>query len=177
MSFFTPNYGALNEIIDDTKIYSMKDSTGTEFTFEVYPVKISKEEINEVLGQTKDIWFISFEKQIQGPTDNEIKKVLEQGLIIKLSMNVILIDNFGFIHRIEFDKTNEKYKIVLTKNSHMIQYLEHLQLSDSLIDIIKQSSSPKLLVQGLSIHSRIMFTNVFNKIKDLEEKLKILEQK
>lgn len=177
MTDFTPNYGALTEIVDNTASYSMKDSTDTDYTFEVYPLRITQNDINEALSKNAGVWFIAFQTNITPPFDTQIQKALQDGLLIKLSMNCILVDNFGFQHMVEFDRANEKYRIKFIQNYYHIKNIDFIQFSDIFIDLIKESSNPKMLVQGMSVSCRVLFTKIFKHIYDLEEKVKTLEQK
>lgn len=177
MADFTPNYGALTDITDDRTTYSTKDSSGTDYTFEVYPLRISQNEISKALNGTTGVWFIAFQTSITPPKDTEIQTALEQGLFIKLSMNCTIIDNIGFQHIVEFDKSQEIYKI---KGSNYLQHLKNIEytaFSDVLIDIIKQSNQPKIISQGMTAYSKVLFTKVFKHIYALEERIKVLEQK
>jgi hypothetical protein len=177
MTNFTLNYGALTDITDNRTTYSTKDSTGTDYTFEVYPLRISQNEINQALNGIDGVWFIAFETSITSPKDTDIQTALEQGLFIKLSMNCVIIDNLGFQHMVEFDKSQERYKIKGNNLLQILKNIDHMPLSDVLIDVIKQSNKPKMVSQGMTAYSKILFTKVFEHIYALEERIKVLEQK
>ena len=173
----TKNYGAITEIVDNTTVYSMKDSTGMEFTFEVYPININENEINETLNGLgiDNLWLIGYKTSIVAPRNNEIQKAIEEGMILKLSMNCLIVDNYGIFHKLEFDNEQRKYKI---KVNSIINILikEVVPLSDFLIDFIKESDNIKVAIISIG-QGRQLYTKLFSKIKDLEDRVKLLEQK
>jgi hypothetical protein len=187
MLSFTPNYGAIREIIDERTTYAMKDSTDTEFVFEMCPLHISSEEIDNFFIDNKltNIWFIDAKISFKPPTESDIEKALNDGLIIKINFTVAILDNYGYLHSITYNEKDKKYNINLNKSvfygKNSSEELE--PYSDDLIDIIKAYSYPKLFA-GISANNRFLFGYLFNElnksyelIKKLEEKINILEQK
>jgi hypothetical protein len=175
----TLNYGAITEIVDDRTFYSMIDSTGTEFTFEVYPLHITKDQINAVLTslEMKNLWFIDYKISITEPTDEEILDVLNDGLLLKLSMSCFIIDNYGITHNVEFNKETESYTIKISNSLSFAKKNPDLtSLSDFLIDFVKESDNKKMALSSFGT-GRKLYGKLFSKIKDLEDRVRLLEQK
>ena len=149
-------YGAISSIIDDRTTYTVKNVFETDFLFEVEPLKI---------------------------TENDIKYALEQGHIIKIYISCSLFDNYGIIHRVEYDRVQNKYIIKLNQQIKTASVQNGTPLSDELIDIIKTSNN---LIQfaGITNYSKVLFTSLIREIKLLkeivknqDERIKLLEQK
>ncbi len=188
METYTSQYGALTEIIDSTTSYSMKDSSGTEFTFEVLPLNMTKSNIDDMtsLLPSSKVWFIAYTTTIVQPNNNEIEKALRDGLIITLSIKCTLFDNYGFPHFINFNKDKSRYEIEINKNiRNILNDPTRKPLCDSLIKFIKNNKDFIQISTNLVVpFNRIIFTALFSEIDKLnniiekqEERLKILEQK
>jgi hypothetical protein len=169
MELFTPNYGELKSIIENTTVYSMKDSTGTEFMFEVYPVHITESDLKEYASQVGEgRWFICYASELIQPTQEDIDEALEKGLLIKLFYNIQLIDNYGIYHTIKFNKELEKYKFVknlLVINTDSLNMV--LPLNNFLIKHIKNSSL-KLKLR-ISNDMRFLSDVIFSEIVELKK--------
>lgn len=185
MTDYTPYYGALTQIVDNTTSYSTKDSTGTDFTFEVIPLNITESEINNALGKftNKPVWFIRCKTELYPPDDKEINKALEDGVLIKLSMKCSVFDNYGFIHQIVFNKDASKYEIKMGNYYNHPQAVDIIPLSNRLIDFVKEIDNPKNIL-GFTNYSKLLFTKLLNDVEDLKEivktqneRMKVLEQK
>lgn len=187
MSGYTPKYGAINSVIDNTTTYSIKDNTGTDFMFEVNPININEEQLSEILLSfgNENVWFIKAHSNIVPPKEYDIQKALEKGYIIKLSISCILIDNYGIVHQIEYDEKDNKYNVKPNNLIKMVKQMpDYFPLSDLLIDLIKESNNPRNILIGLSNYSKIVYTKTFTEIKllqdelkSLSDRIKILEQK
>lgn len=183
----TPNYGAITEIIDERTSYTVKDSTDTEFIFEICPIHITSEEINKTLEDMNltNIWFIDYKLDFKPPTESDIERALKEGIILKIYFTAAIIDNYGYLHSIQYNENEKKYNIIFNKT---IVYLLNnnnklYPYSDDFIDIIKTVSTPKLFI-GLPPIDKFLFGHILcelNKsnqiIKQLEERIKVLEQK
>ena len=178
-------YGAISSIIDDTTTYTVKDVFEIDFLFEVEPLKITEDELNKFYkdNDIEYMWFITYNISITGPTENDIKYALEQGHIIKIYISCTLFDNYGVIHRIEYDKGQNKYIIKLNQQIKTTSIRNGTPLSNELIDIIKTSNN---LIQfaGITNYSKVLFTSLIKEInilkeiiKNQDERLKLLEQK
>jgi hypothetical protein len=187
MAEFSPQYGAITSIIDNTTFYSMKDSDDIEFTFEVYPLYINENDIQktiESIGQN-NIWFICYTTKIIPPTSYQIKKAIENGILIKLSIYCEIFDNYGLVHRVSFDNEKEVYNIDINKYLvNTIKDPEIIPFNDRLITIIKENKNNKHIIFGLSNNTRFLFATLFEQIDKqnrlitiLEDKIKLLEFK
>lgn len=175
----TLNYGAITEIVDDRTFYSMMDSTGTDFTFEVYPLHITEMQINAVLKplQMENLWFIDYKISITQPTDEEIQDIINEGLLLKLSMSCFVIDNYGITHNVEFNKETESYTIKISNSvSFFKNNPDYSCLSDFLIDFVKESNNKRIALSSIGTGRRL-YGKLFSKIKDLEDRVRLLEQK
>jgi len=175
----TLNYGAITIIVDVRTFYSMIDSTGMDFTFEVYPLHITEEQINAVLRslQMEKIWFIDYTISIIQPTEEEILQALNDGLLLKLSMSGFVIDNYGITHNIEFNKETESYTIKISNSLSIFKNNPDLTcLSDFLIDFVKESDNKRMALSSIG-SGRRLYGKLFSKIKDLEDRVRLLEQK
>jgi hypothetical protein len=183
----TENYGRITEMVVNTTEYVHRDSDDNEYTFEVYPITISTSEIDSALSRINigNVWFVSFKTSITPPKDDEIQKALTDGLLIKLYFNAVIIDNYGFVHTIIFDKEQEKYNIVTSPNLLLITEPHSMMpLPNSYIDMLKEADNPLSVINSIQISSRVMhkrigsqFNSLFREIKSLEDRLKLLEQK
>jgi hypothetical protein len=178
-------YGAISSIIDDRTTYTVKNVFETDFLFEVEPLKITENELNKFYEDNgiEYMWFITYNTSIVGPTENDIKYALEQGHIIKIYISCSLFDNYGIIHRVEYDRVQNKYIIKLNQQIKTASVQNGTPLSDELIDIIKTSNN---LIQfaGITNYSKVLFTSLIREIKLLkeivknqDERIKLLEQK
>lgn len=175
----TINYGAITKIIDNRVTYSMIDSTQTNFIFEVYPINIDQDEINKAIQSSgiPNFWFIAYNTDIIEPTKSDIDKAINEGLLIKLSIKCTIIDNFGVLHSLEFNNDTEKYKIKINNLIYIHNNSKRLiRLSDLLIDHIKESNNVEINLYSFS-SSYFLFGKLLDKIKYLEERVKILEEK
>lgn len=175
----TINYGAITEIVDNRTSYSMRDSTGTDYTFEVYPLIIDQSQINQAITSLDipNFWFIDYQVTIGKPSDTDIQKALNEGLLLKLSMNCFVIDNYGITHNVEFLKDTGEYILKIHNIIKIIRKNENVMaLSDLLIDFIKESDNKRLALSSID-PGRQLFAKLFDKIKDLENRIKVLEQK
>jgi len=188
MEVYTPNYGALTEIIDNRTSYSMKDSTGTEFTFEVIPLSITKSDIEYIQSQlpSSNVWFIDYTTTIVSPTNLEIETALRDGLIITLLIKCTIYDNYGVSHSIVFNKDKSKYIIEIHQNNtNLLSDKARKPLCDLLIKFVKNNKEFLPMANNLTHNfNRIIFTTLFSEISRLnniiekqDERLKILEQK
>jgi hypothetical protein len=169
---FTDRYGALTSIVDSTTSYSFTDSKGDTYTFEVYPINITKDDINNALEQIKNprIWFVVYKTSITPPTERQIKHALTEGLLLVLSINCTIIDNYGIPHQVIYNKEKEKYEIMVSKISQLIdKTIKVSSFSDRLITVIKDSEDPSSLVVGLDNSTRIILNNLYGKIDEQEE--------
>jgi hypothetical protein len=146
------------------------------------------EKIEEALSivDSNNTWFIAFKTTIKPPTDEEIHKSIENGLILKLYMNVLLIDNSGFIHTVLFNKEQEKYSINIYPGLIMMLYNNYIPmpLPNSLIDIVKQADNPSAIMNTLHLSSRMVYNKIEmdfdmfrSVIKNLQDRVAQLEQK
>lgn len=179
MAESTDRYGAITSIIDNINSHSVKDSTGTDFTFEVAPINISEEEINEVytsIGNSK-VWFIHSTTSFKEPTENDIKKALDDGLLIKIYKTCQILDNYGFVHNLEYDKLKNKYTI---KINQQIKYIVTnnlvLPLSNQLIYRCKQTKDIRHL-NSITNPDRIFLSDIFGEIDKLKETIKVQEDR
>jgi hypothetical protein len=184
MTEFTPQYGAITSIIDNTTFYSMKDIDDIEFTFEVYPLSINENQIQKAIESTgrNDIWIIDYITKIISPSSNEIEKAIEMGILIKLSIICEFFDNYGQIHTISFNKEHEIYDIKI--NKYMLLSQEYIPFNNKLISIIKENKNKKKIIFGLSQNNRFLFGTLFEQLDKqnkliilLEDRIKILESK
>jgi hypothetical protein len=185
MSEYTQNYGALSSISDPRKTLTTTDSTGTEFIFEVNQLDIQETEIREyekTLGANR--WLIWFNTILNVPSDTEISKALENGLIIKLSFKVTTYDNYGIRHMLRYNPSVNKYVFDITYYS--IENIKSIiPFDDSLIKFIKEGENiTELKIQYLNNTIRLynsymydIITELKNTNKRLEERIKILENK
>lgn len=189
MAEYTDRYGAITSIINDTTSKTVIDSTGTEFLFEVVPINITEEEINEVfsVNNITNVWFINYTTSVKTPTENDIKRALTDGLIITIYIECQIIDNYGILHIIEYDKIEKKYVI---KINQQLKYIIlnnipdlPMAFSNDLIDKCKSNSNVKLFTAITPI-SRFLFSDLYyevNKLKEIikvqEDRIKLLEQK
>jgi hypothetical protein len=178
MSEFTPYYGVLTSITDNTTTYSMKDTDGTEFMFEVYPINISEDEIRQSFENVKkdNYWYILSLTSIEPPSSYLIKKAIDDGTIIKLSIKCEIFDNYGLIHTLIFDREEEKYKIVNSNNISNNRNI-FIPFNDNTISLIKSSPTPRLTLLGISHNLRFTFGNILERLYKSEETIKILEEK
>jgi hypothetical protein len=173
----TPYYGKILSIVDNRTSYIHKDSNGNEYTFEVYPINITENDINNALtGISNAVWFIAYKTTILPPTTDDIDKALTTGQLIKLSMMCNIIDNYGLAHSLSFNIPQETYSIKLNLSIHsIIKNKTVLQLSDTLIKIIKEVDNPTQAVQGLTNSSRLLIGIMMDRLDALETRLKSLE--
>jgi hypothetical protein len=184
MEDYRPRYGALTSIIDNTVSYDVKDSSENSFTFEVAPINISEAEINNAFKDTPDVWLISYTTSITPPTNNDINKAINEGLLIKISINCNIIDNFGTIHTLYYDKETDKYEIVVNRTISIPHIRsQHQPLTNHIIDYVKLFKNV-IYFPAINAGSRILFSEIAKEIKQLkeiiknqEERIKILEQK
>lgn len=183
MTEFTRKYGAITSIIDDTRVYSMNDTDGTDFLFEVYPLNISEDEINETL-KDDNRWFIYYKTYITRPHSYLIKKAIDEGNIIKLSINCEVYDNYGILHNIFFDKEKEKYRINTSYKLTHLSMNTMTPFNDKLIELIKINPTPEIFIMGINNSIRYIFGLILDRldkqneiIKILDDKIKILEGK
>ena len=177
MEIYTPHYGAITQIIDNRTSFSMKDSSGTDFTFEVVPLNMNRDDII-ALSPSPTIWFIAYTTTILAPTNSQIQKALRDGLIITLSIKCTIYDNYGISHSIYYDTVTGLYKIEINK------YIKNKPLCDSLIKFIKNNDDFLPLINSLLFSfDSIVFGRLFseidrlnNIIEDQEDRLKTLER-
>lgn len=178
---YTSNYGAIKVINDNRTSYLLKDTTGIEFMFEVYPMNFTEEDLNNVISNTHaPIWFIRYVTSIIEVEEKDIEYALKNGFIIKLSITGYVIDNYGFIHNISFDKKTESYKINI--NNVGIRVIKEnntnaIPLSDVLITALKESDNPKLLAGALHNQNKMLMSLIYKEFDRYSEKLNILEDK
>jgi hypothetical protein len=185
MAEYTEKYGAITSIVDNATSHSVKDSTGTEFTFEIAPINISEEEINQVyisIGNSK-VWFIHYTTSFKEPTEDDIKKALNDGLLIKIYKTCQILDNYGIMHNLEYDKIQNKYIIKINQQIKYNAARLLLPLSNQLIYRSKLTNDIGLL-SGITNSDRIFLSDIFSEIDKLkeiikvqEDRIKLLEQK
>jgi hypothetical protein len=168
------NYGAINSIVDNTSSIYVKDSNGTEYLFEVNPLELKEDEIQKALQEVdKKIWFINYKTAVRQPTDREIQQALENGEILKASINGTIIDNYGTIHSIYLDKKENIYKIRI---NNLINYLSKSPnfkpLSSEIIDFIQASEDPMAIARNFRESTTLIFEHFTKNINTLNETIK-----
>jgi hypothetical protein len=171
MATFTDRYGALTSIVDSKNSYSFTDSKGNNYTFEVYPINITKDDIDNALAEIQNpkIWFVAYKTSITPPIERQINQALTEGLLLVLSINCTIIDNYGISHQVVYSKEKGKYQIIVSKISQLIdKTIKVSSFSDRLITVIKDSDDPSSLVLGLDNSTRIILNNLYGKIDEQE---------
>lgn len=171
MARFTDGYGALTSIQDLTNSYTYSDSKGNDYTFEVHPIEITKDDINKALeeiGNTR-IWFVAYKTFITQPSERQINQALTDGLLLVLSINCVLIDNYGITHNVIYNKDKGKYEIKVSKVSQLInKNIKATQLVDKFISVIKESDDPSSLIR-IDNSTKIILNNLYTKMDEQEQ--------
>jgi hypothetical protein len=175
MSGYTQGYGAITSIVNTTTSYS-RTVSGTEYTVEVKPINITSSQITSALATTTGkIWFITYETSMTPPTDSELLAAGTQGQLY-MSIACSIVDNCGVIHELTFNETTQTYSIKFNSlGQDLINNPLFVPLSDTLITYIKASDKPAAIARHLSIPSRILFTELMDKISALEARVLALE--
>jgi len=173
-------YGVLSSVEDSTSSYSFSNSSGETFTFEVHPLNIGKEQINEALDEIKNpnVWFISHKTSIIPPNEKQIQQALNEGLILTLSFDGTLIDNYGVRHRVFYNKDRGKYEISVSNVAKLIdKKIQVTRLNTSLIKVIQESDDPASLVSKLDNSTKELFNKLFLKMDEQEKRIIELEKR
>lgn len=175
---FSPRYGAITSIFDSQLTYSMADSTGTEYLFEIHPLNIEEQEIRKYeLELNSNSWLIHYRADLLKPTEQTIEHALENGFIIKLYFNVDIYDNYGLKHRLEFDEKAEKYIFQCNPANKLIDAKLFQPFNNNLINFIKTTNDSQQIVLLLNNSARLVHSLLFTEILELKNKIKDLEDK
>lgn len=178
MAAFTKNYGALSSIQDNTNSYSMTDSKGNSYTFEVYPLNISPLEITNALNTigNPNVWFVSYKTTITPPNEQQINKALSEGLLIVLSIKCTIFDNYGLQHSVLYNKDIGKYEISISRVAPLIgKKINVIPFSDKLISLVQDSSDPDSLVLGLDNSTRDIVNKLYGRIDEQQQIIEAIQ--
>ena len=143
------------------------------------PINITSNEIDTLLKEhnLSNTWFIGYKLDCISPNIADIDNALKNGEILYVYLKGIIIDNYGFLHNIEYNDTDKKYNIIINNMlSYSINKTKLDPYCNSLIDIIGSVDNPAGFA-NINISNRYIFKHLLMEIDNLNKKINRLEDK
>lgn len=135
---FTPYYGAITNIWDETSSIIVKDDKENELVVEVFPIRMKEDEIYKVLQEDENRWIIKYETKLGEPSKAQIQQAIETGQLLQISQTLRVTDNYGIHYTLIYDKDKKTY-VNNNKNIGLESKIE--PLPDVMINYIQKDKT------------------------------------